>query len=161
MTSVLETGDRTLSVLLGDLLPPDVGIAAMNTDQVVAFAAQHARTSQLETLQKIITRECTDASFAALDAPAREAVLARIRRKHLKAFADFFLLALQCYCLDPGVRQAFGDIPGAPFPAGRDVPDGNLELLEAVYERGPIFRVLPPYPASEPRLTFEDSPPCS
>ncbi|MBW7900595.1 MAG: hypothetical protein H3C26_03915 [Rhodocyclaceae bacterium] len=143
MTPSPQACDRTLAVLLGDLLPPGDGMPALDAGQLAAFAQQHGRASLLATMREILAKECADTPFPDLDAAVRETVLARIRRKHLKAFAEVFLLAIQCYHLDPAIRQAFGDDPAAPFPNGRNVPGGNLELLEIVFERGPIFREIP------------------
>lgn len=140
MSSAAETGDRTLAVLLDDLLPPADGVPTIDAPRLADFAARHSRSAPLVRLLDIVAAASPETPFADLDAAARAVLLSRIRRQHLAAFADFFLLAIQCYCLDPAVRQAFGDDPAAPFPNGRSLPDGDLELLEAVYERGPLFR---------------------
>lgn len=140
MTRLPESADRTLAVLLDDLLPPAAGVPTIDAPRLADFAARQGRSAPLVTLLDIVAAASPEMPFADLDATARGALLSRIRRQHLAAFADFFLLAIQCYCLDPAVRQAFGDDPAAPFPNGRSLPDGDLELLEAVYERGPLYR---------------------
>lgn len=161
MTSAPITDDRTLAALLGDLLPPADGMPTIDAPQLADFAHRQGRALPLTVLLQILGEECPGTPFADLDAITRATLLTRIRHQHLKAFADFFLLAIQCYCLDSAVRQAFGDTPAAPFPAGREVPDGSLELLEAVYERGLIFRDIPSPEARGARLPIEDSPSCS
>lgn len=143
MKSVPQAYHPMLAALLGDLLPADDETPSIDASRLDAFAAQHGRRSTVAALLGIITAECPDKAFADLDTTARETVLTSIRRKHLKVFADFFLLAIQCYSLDPAVRRSFAETTVAPFPAGRVVPDGDLELLETVYERGPIFREAP------------------
>lgn len=47
---------------------------------------------------------------------------------------------LKAYYTHPAVREAIGVGSGAPFPRGYSVYAGELELLEPVFERGPIFR---------------------
>lgn len=143
MNSASETGDRTLAVLIGDLLPPAADVPTIDAPWLADFAHRHGRTTSLARLQEIVATASPETPFADLDTAARTALLSSIRRQHLPAFADFFLLVIQCYCLDPAVRQAFGDDPAAPFPNGRSLPDGELELLEVVFERGPIFREPP------------------
>lgn len=140
MKPVPENASPLLVTLLADLLPASDETPSIDAPRLDAFAAQYGRGSTVAALLGLVNDECPDTPFADLDATARAAVLTRLRRKHLKAFTDFFLLAIQCYCLDPAVRQAFGDQPEAPFPEGRIVPDGCLELLEVVYQRGPVFR---------------------
>lgn len=56
---------------------------------------------------------------------------------HLRAFGAELLKA---YYTHPTVRDAIGAGSRAPFPQGFTVYAGNLELLEPVFERGPIFR---------------------
>jgi hypothetical protein len=47
---------------------------------------------------------------------------------------------LKAYYTHPLVKAALGAGAGAPFPSGSRVYDGNLELLEPVYNRGQIYR---------------------
>jgi hypothetical protein len=49
---------------------------------------------------------------------------------------------LMAYYTDDRVRDAIGVGRGAPFPTGYEVLAGNLELLEPVYVRGPIYRAV-------------------
>jgi hypothetical protein len=65
-------------------------------------------------------------------------------RQH-RAAADPLLRTIGRYLLmgyytDETVRAAIGVGSRAPFPLGYAVHEGNLELLEPVFERGPIFR---------------------
>ena len=143
MSSAPETGNRTLAVILSDLLPPADGVPTIDAPRLADFAARHGRSAPLATLLEIVTAASPETPFADLDTTTRAALLTVLRRQQLKAFTDFFLLAIQCYCLDPAVRHAFGDDPAAPFPNGRSLPDGDLEYLEAVFERGQIFREHP------------------
>jgi hypothetical protein len=47
---------------------------------------------------------------------------------------------LMAYYTDPRVRDAIGVGARAPFPVGYVVHEGNLDLLEPVFARGPIYR---------------------
>jgi hypothetical protein len=47
---------------------------------------------------------------------------------------------LKAYYTDPAARAALGVGSGAPFPSGSRVHDGDIELLEPVYNRGQIYR---------------------
>lgn len=133
-----------LSTLLSDLLPAcaDSGFPAADPIALSALA-QRQNSSQtihllLETLETIaMARGC---AYAELDPAARQTLVMELRRKHLRIFSEFFTLAIQSYCLDPKVQQALSESPRPPFPDGFTVPDGDLERLEVVYERGPCYR---------------------
>jgi hypothetical protein len=47
---------------------------------------------------------------------------------------------LMSYYTDSLVRDVIGVGARPPFPAGYPVHEGDLSLLESVFERGPIFR---------------------
>lgn len=47
---------------------------------------------------------------------------------------------LKAYYTNPVVQLRIGVGNKPPFPDGKIVHDGNLELLEPVFNRGPIFR---------------------
>lgn len=47
---------------------------------------------------------------------------------------------LKAYYTDPVVQVQIGVGNKPPFPEGRVVHEGDLELLEPVFNRGPIFR---------------------
>lgn len=47
---------------------------------------------------------------------------------------------LKAYYTNPNVQSQIGVGNKPPFPDGREVYEGDLELLEPVFNRGPIFR---------------------
>lgn len=47
---------------------------------------------------------------------------------------------LRSYYTDPRVQDAIGGSSQAPFPSGFKMPENNLDLLEVVFNRGPIYR---------------------
>ena len=47
---------------------------------------------------------------------------------------------LKAYYTDPEVQDALGIGKAPPFPNGRNVYTGNIELLEPVYNRGLVYR---------------------
>jgi hypothetical protein len=67
-------------------------------------------------------------------------IVRRAQVAHPEGFTAVITHALYAYYLDPRVVAAIGLAPRAPFPDGHSVPDGDLSLLEAVYERGPFYR---------------------
>ena len=134
-----------IPLLLADLLPADAGRhcpSADVTDWKAFFLRVDAEplvSEACDTLLKL-AQEQGDTDYAALDTEARHQVLELFRRRHLRLFSGFFTLAIQCYCLDPKVSAAFGQHSRPPFPQGETVAEGDLSLLEVVYERGPCYR---------------------
>jgi hypothetical protein len=47
---------------------------------------------------------------------------------------------LKAYYTNPIVQKGIGVGNKPPFPEGKSVYEGNLELLEPVFNRGPIYR---------------------
>lgn len=79
-------------------------------------------------------------SFGELGDSDKKAIVDRVRKKHLPAFNQLATLALQYYYHHPRVLHAVGAGSTPPFPEGNHVAEGDLTLLEPVYERGRIFR---------------------
>ncbi len=47
---------------------------------------------------------------------------------------------LKAYYTDPNVQEAIGNGDTPPFPNGRNIYAGNIELLEPVFNRGLVYR---------------------
>ncbi len=67
-------------------------------------------------------------------------VVEKVRRKHHRFFATLTNMVVQCYYQDPRVIKAIGLEVRSPFPQGYFLEEGDICLLETVYERGPIYR---------------------
>lgn len=101
--------------------------------QTVAFL--RAATALLE--------EWTFAGFITLAFSERVEHIRRLEREHLREFRDVVKQLLMRYYIDDFVVEAIGLDPRPPFPDGYAVPDGDLSLLEQVYEREPLHRSVP------------------
>lgn len=66
--------------------------------------------------------------------------LTRLRSAEPAGFAVFEAVVARAYYRDDRVLTAIGMEPRAPFPRGFDVEPGDWSLLDAVRERGPIYR---------------------
>ena len=96
-------------------------------DKVVAIIAELAESTMGTSLEGM-----DDASF--------QDFMARARKELDPILRIIGPILLKAYYTDPLVRSALGVGGGAPFPSGSRVYDGNLELLEPVYNRGQIYR---------------------
>lgn len=97
------------------------------------FDSSVARIAELaDTLMGTSLEAMTDALFQDFLSTGRIEL-----EPHLRTVGTILLKA---YYTDPLIRAALGLGSGAPFPAGSSVLDGDLELLEPVYNRGKIYR---------------------
>jgi len=134
---------QTLQVLLADVLPavPGQDFPACDVEMLNRHLVHPSSAfNDLKAMLAIVQAAGADRAYQTLPATERMLVLVDTRRHHLRLFSNFFVTAIQCYCLDPRVRQALGDPLRAPFPDGYAVSDGSFELLAAVYDRGPCYR---------------------
>lgn len=113
-------------VRIEDVLPLDLGVQelldlAANLEQVVLGPGEQLNMIDIDQFwQRIYEhRQTTDLA--------------------IREIGKWLLMA---YYTDPRVRESIGAGARAPFPLGYTVPEGNLELLEPVFTRGPIYRMV-------------------
>jgi hypothetical protein len=78
--------------------------------------------------------------IACLDAPARDALAAKLRAEGGDAVAALTRVVLLCYYRDDRVMLALGLEPRPPFPKGHVLEQGDLSLLDPVRARTPFWR---------------------
>lgn len=78
--------------------------------------------------------------FTEVAATERPALVKVMERKQGAFFRMFIKHVMHCYYQDSRVLAAIGVEPRPPFPDGYSVSDGDLLLLEPVFERGRIYR---------------------
>lgn len=86
-------------------------------------------------------------AIADLPEAHRVEYLARLERERVLEFRALLKGVATRYYVDDRVLRAIGEEPRPPFPDGYRVDDGDLLQLEAVYERGPIWRLVVPPPS--------------
>ncbi len=142
----LQFSDREqllLQTLLADLLPavPDSGFPAGCAQALIRHVGSDPPATQcLHTFLDTLQATCSGLAYPDRPVTERLNLLATMKRGHLRLFSDFFITAVQAYCLDPRVHLALGEQFRAPFPDGHQVADGSFDLLETVYLRGPFHR---------------------
>lgn len=80
------------------------------------------------------------AAFLLLTPDDKMEVVTTARRKNPRTFASFTNMVTRCYYLNARVIKAIGQDVRPPFPNGYQLTEGDLCLLEPVYERGSIYR---------------------
>ena len=137
--------ERTLIALLNLIIPPDadgrmpgagdVGFVAYMHQEHVLPWVRDALLSIVEESHNSYGRE-----FAALSEPEQMQIFDRLRRKHSRLFGNLTTQVIQCYYQNDQVLTAIGLEARTPFPQGYLVEEGDLTLLEPVYQRGRLYR---------------------
>jgi hypothetical protein len=94
----------------------------------------HVRTA-LGTLRALV-----GGSFAALDAPRRAEVAAKLRAEGGVPVRVLTRIILLCYYRDDRVMVSLGLEARPPFPKGHVVEQGDWSLLDPVRARKPFWR---------------------
>ena len=87
-----------------------------------------------------VLREMAGGDFAAIDEAEAEATATALLRREGPEITALGRAVLQCYYRDERVIRSLGLEPGAPFPKGHIVQQGDWSLLEAVRNRPPMWR---------------------
>lgn len=132
-----------LDLLLGSAIPASGSKPAGNAVGFNAYAVQAGMqdwlAAGLDSVAALAEQE-HGVALAALAPAQQEALITLARRKLFRFFGELSGLLMQCYYQHDDVLEALGQEARPPFPQGYVVHDGDLSLLEAVYERGPIYR---------------------
>lgn len=129
----------TFLELCQQLLPGDArhAIRAFSLEQLKTFQQRFPNTcTQIEAYLQQFVEQRGD-----LNQPHwAEAFMQYLKNNNNLAHKQFRLELLTIYCLDSAMLQKLG-LPFTPlFPQGQTLDNMNFEALEAVFERGPIWR---------------------
>jgi hypothetical protein len=87
-----------------------------------------------------VLRQMAGGDFAAIDEAEAETTAMALLRREGPEITALGRAVLQCYYRDERVIRSLGLEPGAPFPKGHRVQQGDWSLLEAVRNRPPMWR---------------------
>ncbi len=138
-----------LAQVVGVLIPASEALGVPGADDASILAEIVAAAAPLtaplgEALAVLDDMALTrhDASFDALGRDQQAALIEAFGAsgsRHARLIAS---LVLPCYYRDERVVRSLGEQPRPPFPDGYEVEQGDFSLLDAVRERGPIWRVV-------------------
>ncbi len=77
---------------------------------------------------------------AVTDDDQAEALVVAFLARESRASTILGRVVLQCYYRDDRVVRSLGQEPGAPFPKGRTLDQGDWSLLDVVRTRAPFWR---------------------
>lgn len=140
-----EEQERTLVAMLNLIIPPsedgkmpgaaDVGFLAYMHDENLLSWIREGLINIMEESHNSYGRE-----FVALSSVEQDQLLDGLRRRYFRFFGSLTNSVVQCYYLHDQVLKGIGLDVRPPFPQGYVVEEGDLCLLESVYERGKIYR---------------------
>jgi hypothetical protein len=137
--------ERTLMVIVNLIIPPsedgkmpgaaDVGFLAYVCNENLLPWIREGLIVIIEESQNKYGQE-----FSGLSSSKQMHLIDKLRRKLLQFFNRLTTQILQCYYQHDDVLEAIGLEARSPFPKGYLLEEGDLTLLEPVYERGKIYR---------------------
>ena len=134
---------RDLRRLAGFMVPSSTDYRVPGADDESIFADivrslgpdQNAVRKALAMLREMAGRD-----FSAIDETEAEKKAIELLGRVGPEITALGRAVLQCYYRDGRVIRSLGLEPGAPFPKGHSLPQGDWSLLEAVRNRPPMWR---------------------
>lgn len=140
-----QSVERTLLALLAVLIPPGGGGRIPGAADI-GFPAAVRATSDYPAIREGLlrlmaaTRDGYGREFFDLDAAEQARMIDGLKVKDFRFFSALSIQIIKSYYQDTKVMMALGHDHRPPFPLGHDVQEGDLSLLEPVYERGRKYR---------------------
>ena len=125
-----------------DAIVPASPDGALPSGSGVGFAHTLVTQSQGAWLSDGLAQLALDAGADHFVALGPEQRLELLKSRHFTFLNGVSKALMHCYYQDRRVMQAIGLEPRAPFPLGYHVEDGDWTLLESVYDRGPLYRIV-------------------
>jgi hypothetical protein len=134
---------RDLRRLAGFMVPSstDYGVPGADDGAIFADIVRSLGRDQSAVRNALaMLREMAGGDFAAIDEAEAEATAMALLRREGPEITALGRAVLQCYYRDERVIRSLGLEPGAPFPKGHIVQQGDWSLLDAVRNRPPMWR---------------------
>ena len=137
--------ERTLMAIVNLIIPPSED-GKMPSAADVGFLAYMYNENFLPWIREgliVIIEESQNKygqEFSALSSSEQTRLIDKLRRRLLQFFNRLTTRVIQCYYQHDEVLEAIGLEARSPFPKGYLLEEGDLTLLEPVYERGKIYR---------------------
>ena len=134
---------RDLRRLVGFMVPSSTDYRVPGADDGAIFAdivRSLGRDQSAVRKALAMLREMAGGDFAAIDEAEAEATAMALLRREGPEITALGRAVLQCYYRDGRVIRSLGLEPGAPFPKGHIVQQGDWSLLDAVRNRPQMWR---------------------
>jgi hypothetical protein len=133
--------------ILDTIIPQDkeLGLpsaAAINFDSYAARYGIQDLVARYANLVDLTAEAKLKKPFRDLDADERFAVITATTAKDFRLYSGFVIHVMRAYYTHKQVLSQIGSGAVPPFPTGNVIDQGDWDLLEPVYERGPICRAV-------------------
>ena len=143
---VLDNEHKQMLLALANMIVPpnkERGLPGAADVGIVEYVQSEGHTSWVCDGLRTIAEEShksADRGFSSLTTSEQASLIDGLRRKLTRYFINLTNLVVECYYQHDDVLKAIGLEARTPFPDGYLVEEGDLSLLESVYERGKIYR---------------------
>ena len=150
ISETLNEGQALALTSLLNLIIPPSGDGKMPGAAEVDFLAYLQKLGLILWLQTGLlslieeSRQKFDREFSGLGVHEQMQLIDGLRSRLAQFFRRLTALVVQCYYQHDRVLLAIGLEARPPFPLGYHLADGDLTLLEPVYERGQLYRDVTP-----------------
>lgn len=135
--------EATLAALCARMIPASAEFKVPGADDPLIqadIAGSIARDATNVHNTLALADRLAGGDFAALPEAAQDEVCERLRAEGGVDLTLTTRIVLQCYYRDDRVMVSLGMEPRPPFPKGHTLPEGDWSLLQAVRERGKVWR---------------------
>jgi hypothetical protein len=134
-----------LNLVIDVMLPgdPELRMPSASVIDFDNYVKRHHLEELINDFLSMLEQTCIDKFnqlFSALDLVHRLDAINACKLKNIRVFSAMVSHLLKAYYTSPEVLRKIsaGSVP--PFPKGNSIDQDDWSLLEAVYERGQMFR---------------------
>lgn len=134
-----------LKLVADAMLPgdPELGMPSASfidfDNYLKRYHLEELKNDFISTLEQVCT-EKFNKFFSELDSDQRLNAINACKLRDIHVFSTMIKHLLRAYYTAPEVQKKIGAGSVPPFPTGNSIVEDDWNLLEAVYERGRIFR---------------------
>lgn len=134
-----------IRLIWGTMLPGDaeLGMPSASTVDADGYQLRHGVTQLFEQFAAVVAKVGSEKfghPFDELDEAQRLATINACKLVDIRLFSAFVTHTFRAYYTDRRVLARVSTDAVPPFPAGNELGADDWSMLEAVYERGPVYR---------------------
>jgi len=136
-----------LHIVIDAMLPGDLELG-MPSASLIDFGTYLKQFDKVELSKEFVSmvdkvcHEKHGIAFDQLDGMQKIQAINACKLENVKVFSEFVAHLLKAYYTTPCVLLKIGAGSVPPFPQGNPLGQDDWTILEPVYERGPIWRVV-------------------
>jgi hypothetical protein len=138
-----------IDAVLNAIIPPDpvAGLPGASQIDFVAYVEKHSVEDLVQEYIELLAESAAQGAGGSLqehDEPGLLRLVLATRSRNIRLFSGFLTHVFRAYYSHADVLARIGAGSVPPFPEGNELGEDDWSLLEPVYDRGPIYRLVPP-----------------